>query len=136
MRSQESFVPKEETDGEMMELMERLKCFPELMKEVAGKHGAAEQPAKAEAKAEAAPAKVEEEKKPEKKAFDVELTAIDAAKRLTIIKEFKTLFNLGLKEAKEVVEKLPAVLKQGVPKEEVEGLKQKLESIGCTINLK
>lgn len=76
------------------------------------------------------------EVKETKTIFDLELNAIDPSKKLTIIKEFKTIFGLGLKEAKELVEKLPVVLKKSIKLEEAELLKSKLESFGCTINLK
>ena len=78
----------------------------------------------------------EEVKAPEKKFFDVELTGIEASKKLNIIKEFKNLFSLGLKEAKDTVEKPPVVLKKGALKEEANELKMKLEALGCIINLK
>ena len=46
----------------------------------------------------------------EKTNFDVELTAIDPAQKIKVIKEVRTLCNLGLKEAKDLVDKLPALL--------------------------
>lgn len=46
------------------------------------------------------------------------------------------MLGLGLKEAKELVEKAPVVLKNGVMKDEAEDVKQKLEKIGATITLK
>lgn len=45
------------------------------------------------------------------------------------------MLNLGLKEAKDLVEKAPAVLQKGVRKEDAEALKEKLEAIGCKITL-
>lgn len=65
----------------------------------------------------------------------MEVTGIDAAKKLVIIKEVKTLLNLGLKEAKDLVEKLPATIKQGISSEEAEEFKKKLESIGCQVKI-
>ncbi len=47
----------------------------------------------------------------QKTTFDVEITAIDAAKKISIIKEVRGLLNLGLKEAKDMVDELPCVLK-------------------------
>lgn len=65
----------------------------------------------------------------------MELAKFDAASKIKIIKEVRTILNLGLKEAKEMVEKAPCVLKQGLRKTEADELKEKLEKIGCTINL-
>lgn len=76
-----------------------------------------------------------EEKVQEKSKFDLELAGIDASKKIAIIKEVRELLKLGLKEAKEMVEKAPVVLKRDVKKEEAEELKNKLAALGCTINL-
>ena len=46
------------------------------------------------------------------------------------------MMGLGLKEAKEIVEKAPTMLKNGVMKDEAEGIKEKLEKVGATITLK
>ena len=70
-----------------------------------------------------------------KKIVNIELTGFDAAKKLNIIKEVKSLLGLGLKEAKDLIEKLPTVLKSAVPTEEADTLKSKLEELGCQINL-
>ncbi|CAD8155364.1 unnamed protein product [Paramecium pentaurelia] len=90
-----------------------------------------EAPKQEEKKADAAP-KVEAEKKN----YDIELNAIDAAQKIKIIKEVRQLLNLGLKEAKDLVEKLPANLGKQVPKEKANELKEKLTAAGCTISLK
>ncbi|KRW98850.1 Ribosomal protein L7/L12, C-terminal/adaptor protein ClpS-like [Pseudocohnilembus persalinus] len=78
-----------------------------------------------------------EEKKEEavKTAFNVELAKFDAATKIKVIKEVRTVLGLGLKEAKELVEKAPTVVKQNIGKAEAEELKEKLEKAGCTINL-
>ncbi|KAM0893710.1 hypothetical protein ACQ4PT_024929 [Festuca glaucescens] len=78
-----------------------------------------------------------EEAKPkeEKMAFDVKLEGFDAAAKLKIIKELRAFTSLGLKEAKELVEKAPAVLKSGVPKEEAESIAEKLRALGAKIVL-
>eukprot|EP00891_Asterochloris_glomerata_P002618 jgi/Astpho2/2618/Aster-x0110 len=76
--------------------------------------------------AAAAPA---EEKKEEQTEFDVKLDGFDAAAKIKVIKEVRgVLPELGLKEAKELVEKSPAVLKKGMKKEDAEALKKKLEA--------
>jgi large subunit ribosomal protein L7/L12 len=74
--------------------------------------------------------------KEEKMAFDVKLEGFDAAGKLKIIKELRGFTNLGLKEVKELVEKAPAVLKAGVPKEEVESIAEKMRAVGAKIILK
>ncbi|XP_021718928.1 50S ribosomal protein L12, chloroplastic-like [Chenopodium quinoa] len=71
-----------------------------------------------------------EEKKEEKTAFDVKLEKFDATSKLKVIKEVRALTSLGLKEAKELVEKAPVVLKQGLTKEEAEGIIEKIKAAG------
>lgn len=67
--------------------------------------------------------------------FDVILKAPGGAK-LQIVKLVKELTGLGLKEAKEVVDGAPKAIKEGVSKEEAEGLKAKLEEAGAEVELK
>ncbi|OAY64899.1 50S ribosomal protein L7/L12 [Ananas comosus] len=76
-----------------------------------------------------------EEKKEEKTAFDLKLESFDAAAKIKIIKEVRTFTDLGLKEAKELVEKAPAVLKKGVAKEEAEKIVEKMKDIGAKVVL-
>lgn len=71
-----------------------------------------------------------EEKKEEKTAFDVKLEKFDAASKIKVIKEVRAFTNLGLKEAKDLVEKAPAVLKQGVTKEEAAEIIEKIKAAG------
>ena len=71
----------------------------------------------------------------EKSEFDVELTEVGAAK-VKVIKVVREVTGLGLKEAKEVVDGAPKVLKEGVSKEEAEDIKAKLEAEGAKITLK
>ncbi|GLT47211.1 hypothetical protein SLA2020_209220 [Shorea laevis] len=78
--------------------------------------------------AAAGSAKVEEKK--EKTAFDVKLEKFDAAAKIKVIKEVRAFTNLGLKEAKDLVEKVPAVLKQGVSKEEANDIIEKIKAAG------
>ncbi|KAJ4712338.1 putative 50S ribosomal protein L7/L12 [Melia azedarach] len=78
--------------------------------------------------AAAGSAKVEEKK--EKTAFDVKLEKFDAATKVKVIKEVRAFTNLGLKEAKELVEKVPAVVKQGVTKEEANNIIEKIKAAG------
>ena len=67
--------------------------------------------------------------------FDVILASGGAAK-LQVVKEVKTLLNLGLKEAKDLVDAAPATLKSGVSKEEAAELKEKLEAAGASVEIK
>lgn len=74
----------------------------------------------------------EEEKAPEKTAFDVKLEKYEASAKIKIIKEVRTFTALGLKEAKELVEKTPCILKKGVSKEEAEQIIEKVKAVGGT----
>lgn len=65
----------------------------------------------------------------------VELTEIGQQK-IGVIKVVKETLNLGLKEAKELVEKAPVVIKEGASEDEANGLKAKLEEVGATVNFK
>ncbi|XP_010932906.1 uncharacterized protein [Elaeis guineensis] len=80
-------------------------------------------------------AKEAEEKKEEKMAFDLKLESFDAASKIKIIKEVRTFTDLGLKEAKELVEKAPTVLKTGLLKEEAEKIVEKMKEIGAKVVL-
>jgi large subunit ribosomal protein L7/L12 len=71
----------------------------------------------------------------EKTEFDVHLTSAGANK-LAVVKEVKTLLNLGLKEAKDLVDAAPSLLKGGVSKAEAESMKSTLEGAGASVDLK
>lgn len=71
----------------------------------------------------------------EKSEFDVELTAAGESK-INVIKAVKGLLGLGLKEAKEMVDGAPTVLKAGVPKAEAEEMKAKIAEAGGAVTLK
>ncbi|MBA0749150.1 hypothetical protein Gogos_003108, partial [Gossypium gossypioides] len=71
----------------------------------------------------------------EKTAFDIKLEKFDAAAKIKIIKEVRTFTELGLKEAKDMVEKVPVVVKKGVTKEEAEAIIKKLQELGATVVL-
>ncbi len=71
----------------------------------------------------------------EKTEFDVELTQI-GEKKMNVIKVVKDVTGLGLKEAKELVEGAPCLLKEGVSKEDAEALKAKVEEAGAIVTLK
>jgi large subunit ribosomal protein L7/L12 len=70
----------------------------------------------------------------EKTSFDVVLKSF-GDKKIQVIKEVRALTSLGLKEAKDLVEGAPKVVKEGVSKEEGEEIKKKLEEAGATVEL-
>lgn len=71
----------------------------------------------------------------EKTEFDVILTAA-GEKKIQVIKVVRELTNLGLKEAKDLVEGAPKPIKEGVSKEEAENIKKKLEEVGAKVEIK
>ena len=71
----------------------------------------------------------------EKDEFDVELTEAGASK-VKVIKVVREVTGLGLKEAKDVVDGAPKVIKEGASKEEAEEIKEKLEAEGAKVTLK
>lgn len=71
----------------------------------------------------------------EKTEFNVELTNPGASK-IPVIKVVRTVTNLGLKEAKDLVEAAPSILKEGVSKDEAEKIKAQFEEVGAQITIK
>jgi large subunit ribosomal protein L7/L12 len=71
----------------------------------------------------------------EKTVFTVVLTSAGANK-ISVIKEVRAITNLGLKEAKDLVDGAPKPVKESVPKAEADELKKKLEAAGATVELK
>ncbi|WP_314911718.1 50S ribosomal protein L7/L12 [Stomatobaculum longum] len=71
----------------------------------------------------------------EKTEFDVELTEVGANK-VKVIKVVREATSLGLKEAKELVDGAPKMVKTGISKEEAEALKKSLEEVGAKVTLK
>lgn len=67
--------------------------------------------------------------------FDVELTSAGSSK-IKVVKAVKEATGLGLKDAKELVDGAPKVVKEGLAKEEAEKLKEALEEVGATVELK
>ena len=76
-----------------------------------------------------------EEAAEEKTEFDVVMTSF-GEKKINVIKEVRGITGLGLKEAKDLVEEVPAKIKEGVTKEEAEEVKKALEEAGASIELK
>jgi large subunit ribosomal protein L7/L12 len=83
----------------------------------------------------AAPSAAEEKVDEEQTEFSVMLKSI-GDKKIQVIKEVRALTSLGLKEAKELVDSAPQPVKEGVPKEEAEELKKRLEEVGAEVEIK
>jgi large subunit ribosomal protein L7/L12 len=106
----------------------------ELVKAIEEKFGVkAAAPAVAVAAAPAAAGAAAAEEKDE---FNVVLTAVDAAKKISVIKVVREITGLGLKEAKDLVEGAPKAVKENVAKAEAEELKKKITEAGGTVELK
>lgn len=71
----------------------------------------------------------------EKTEFDAVLVGIGSQK-IQVIKVVRAITGLGLKEAKDLVEQAPKPVKEGVPKEEAEDIKKKVEEVGGTVEVK
>lgn len=81
-----------------------------------------------------APEKAEQVEEVEKTEFDVMLTGI-GDKKIQVIKVVRSVTNLGLKEAKELVDNVPNKVKEGVSKEDAENIKKQLEEVGATVDI-
>jgi large subunit ribosomal protein L7/L12 len=103
----------------------------ELIKDMEEKFGVS---ATASAVAVAAPA-ASAEKVEEKSEFSVMLSAVGASK-VNVIKVVRTVTGLGLKEAKDLVDGAPKVIKEGVSKEDAESIQKQLTEAGATCELK
>ena len=71
----------------------------------------------------------------EKSEFDIELTGV-GEKKINVIKVIRTITSLGLKEAKEMADGAPTVVKESATKAEAEDIKKQLEEAGATVTLK
>jgi large subunit ribosomal protein L7/L12 len=83
----------------------------------------------------AAPTAAAAEAKAEKTEFDVILEGF-GEKKIGVIKEVRAITALGLKEAKDLVESVPAKVKEGISKEDAEKIKAQLEAAGATVSVK
>jgi large subunit ribosomal protein L7/L12 len=72
----------------------------------------------------------------EKTEFTVSLVGFPADKKINIIKAVREVTSLGLKEAKDLVEAVPKVLKEGIPKEEAETIRKKFDEVGAKVEVK
>jgi large subunit ribosomal protein L7/L12 len=122
---------------EVLKMVEEMTVLElsELVKACEDKFGVkAAAPVMGVAPAAAAGAAAAEEKE-EKASFTVVLTA-SGANKIAVIKEIRAITELGLKEAKELVDGAPKTVKENVPKEEAEEIKKKLGAVGATVELK
>jgi large subunit ribosomal protein L7/L12 len=76
-----------------------------------------------------------EEAAPEQTEFDVILSAA-GDKKIQVIKEVRAITGLGLKEAKALVDEAPKPVKEGIPKEEADEIREKLEGVGAVVEVK
>ena len=107
----------------------------EFIKELEEKFGVSAAAPVAVAAAGAAPADAGAAPAEEKTEFDVILTAAGDQK-IKVIKEIRAITSLGLKEAKELVESAPQPIKEGITKEEAQEIKEKIEAVGGSVELK
>lgn len=91
-------------------------------------------PAAAPAAGAGAAEEEEEEEEEEKTEFNVVLKDF-GDKKIPVIKEVRSITNLGLREAKEKVEQVPVAIMEGVSKEDAEKAKQQLEDAGATVDI-
>ncbi|MGI5848752.1 MAG: 50S ribosomal protein L7/L12 [Christensenellales bacterium] len=123
-------------NNQILEAIEKMSVLElsELIKQIEEKFGvsAAAPVAVAAAGPAAGPAAPAEEEKTE---FDVVLKEIGAEK-IKVIKVVREITGLGLKEAKDVVDKAPSTVKETIPKDEAESIVAKLKEVGATAEIK
>jgi len=110
----------------------------DLVKTLENEFGVSAAPVAAAASGATATAPGEQAEAPEeeeKTEFTVTLKSF-GEKKIEVIKAVREVTTLGLKQAKDLVEAAPQVVKEGVPKEEAETAKQKLEAAGATVEIK
>ncbi|MFC1813485.1 50S ribosomal protein L7/L12 [Thermodesulfobacteriota bacterium] len=105
----------------------------ELVKEMEDKFGVSA--AAPVAVAAAAPAQAAEAQAEEQTEFDAILISF-GDKKIQVIKEVRAITGIGLKDAKTLVDSVPAPIKEGIPKEEAETIKSQLEEAGAQVELK
>lgn len=126
------------TKDELIQAIENLKVteLAELVKALEEKFGVSAAVPVAIGAPIAAQAGGGEQKAEEKTEFTVILATVPPEKKIQIIKEVRAVTNLGLKEAKELVEGAPKPVKEGVTKEEAEKIKKQLTASGATVEIK
>jgi len=122
------------TKDQILEAIEKMSVMDvvELVKSMEDKFGVSAAAAVAVA---AAPGAAEAGAAEEKTAFDIIMTSFGANK-INVIKAIRGITGLGLKEAKDMVEGVPATVKEGVSKEDADSVKKKLEEAGATVEVK
>jgi len=106
----------------------------EMVKELEEKFGVSAAAAAMPAMAGGAPA-AEAPKGEEKTEFNVILVTV-GDKKIQVIKEVRAITNLGLKEAKDLVDGAPKPVKEGIPMKDAENIKKQLEAAGATVEIK
>jgi len=107
----------------------------DLVKTLENEFGVSAAPVAAAAPAAAPSAQAAAPSAEEKTEFTVTLKSF-GEKKIEVIKAVREVTTLGLKQAKDLVEAAPQVVKEGVPKEEAETIKKKLEAAGATVEIK
>ncbi|MFN3301568.1 MAG: 50S ribosomal protein L7/L12 [Patescibacteria group bacterium] len=130
----EKEVPEKFKD--LVEKIEKLSVIDlaELVKILEERFGVSAQPM-AVAVSSPVTGQTETKKEEEKTVFDVELTAVGENK-ISVIKIVRDLTGKGLKEAKDLVDAAPKIIKEKVEKAEAEEIKKKLEEVGAKVTLK
>jgi large subunit ribosomal protein L7/L12 len=123
------------TKAQVIEFIEKMSVLElaEMVKELEEKFGVSA--AAPVAVAAAGPAAAETAAVEEKDEFDVVLTTV-GDKKINVIKVVRAITGLGLKEAKDLVDGAPNTVKEGVSKEEANGIKTQLEEAGASVELK
>jgi large subunit ribosomal protein L7/L12 len=118
---------------EMVEKMSvaELSSLVTALKDKFGVTGAAFMPAAMPAGG--APAAAKEEEQVE---FKLTLISVGDGKKIPVLKELRALLGLGLTEAKDILDKVPSVIKEGANKEEADKIRTKLEEVGAKVEVK
>ncbi len=124
------------------EILEKLKSLTlleasELVKQIEDTFGvSAAAPTGGVMVAPTSTAAPDQEEKEEQTEFDLVLEEVPGDKKIAILKVVRAITGLGLKEAKEMVESTPKAIKEGIPKDEAEDVKKKLEDAGAKVSVK
>ncbi len=123
--------------NEIIEAIDNLTVIQlnDLVEQLQEKYGVSAAPVAVAGPAAAAGAEAGAGAAAEKDEFDVELTAVGSEK-IKVIKVVREVTGLGLKDAKELVDGAPKVIKEGASKDEAEEIKSKIEEVGGSVTLK
>jgi len=122
---------------QVMELVEGLTVteLAQLVKELKDKFGITGAPMMAAAAAPAAGAAAAAAPAEEKTEFHVTLQSV-GDKKIQVLKELRAVTQLGLKEAKDIIDNVPSTVKENATKEEADKIKAKLEEVGAKVEVK